>query len=140
MYTLTSEASFDSAHFLSEYAGKCRNIHGHRWTLKVEISGNELQKDGSQRSMLIDFNKLKKELREICEHYDHVLIIERDSLKQATLKALLDEEFRIIHVDFRPTAEEFAKYFYNYFKSKEFNVSRVLVYETPTNVAEYKEV
>lgn len=30
MYTLVSEANFDSAHFLSEYNGKCKNIHGHR--------------------------------------------------------------------------------------------------------------
>ncbi|MEF2600873.1 MAG: 6-carboxytetrahydropterin synthase, partial [Fusobacterium mortiferum] len=34
MYTLISEASFDSAHFLSGYNGKCKNIHGHRWTIK----------------------------------------------------------------------------------------------------------
>ena len=39
MYTLISEASFDSAHFLAQYEGKCRNIHGHRWTIKVEIYG-----------------------------------------------------------------------------------------------------
>ena len=38
MYQLTTHASFDSAHFLSGYEGKCRNLHGHRWKLEVDIS------------------------------------------------------------------------------------------------------
>ena len=29
MYYLKTEHSFDSAHFLAGYEGKCRNIHGH---------------------------------------------------------------------------------------------------------------
>ena len=64
MYTLISEASFDSAHFLAQYQGKCRNIHGHRWTIKVEIYGEDLQKNGSCRGMLVDFVDLKKYLNE----------------------------------------------------------------------------
>ena len=28
MYILKTEASFDSAHFLSGYDGKCSNLHG----------------------------------------------------------------------------------------------------------------
>jgi len=31
MYGLKTEASFDSAHFLTDYYGKCENLHGHRW-------------------------------------------------------------------------------------------------------------
>ena len=37
MYQLTTHASFDSAHFLSGYEGKCSNIHGHRWKLEVTV-------------------------------------------------------------------------------------------------------
>lgn len=140
MYRLISEESFDSAHFLSGYLGKCKNIHGHRWTIKIEVSGKELYKQGSQKNMLIDFNDLKKELRLISEYFDHSLIIEKGTLKKDTLKALKDEEFRIIELDFRPTAEEFARYFYNYFKTKNFNITKVWVYETPKNCAEYSEM
>ena len=49
MYILTAEASFDSAHFLAGYNGKCRNIHGHRWLIKVEAAGSELQQAGQMR-------------------------------------------------------------------------------------------
>ena len=35
MYLLKTSASFDSAHFLSGYNGKCANIHGHTWKIEV---------------------------------------------------------------------------------------------------------
>lgn len=140
MYTLISEASFDSAHFLSGYEGKCKNIHGHRWTIKVEIYGETLQENGSCRGMLLDFGELKKELKEIADYFDHSLIIEKNTMRNLTLKALKEDGFRILEIDFRPTAEEFARYFYNYFKEKNFKIKQVIVYETPNNCATYSEV
>ena len=38
MYTLKTEHSFDAAHFLYGYEGKCSNIHGHRWRVVLEVS------------------------------------------------------------------------------------------------------
>ena len=140
MYTLISEASFDSAHFLAQYEGKCRNIHGHRWTIKVEIYGEALQENGSCRGMLVDFGDLKKYLKELADYYDHALIIEKDSMRELTLNVLKGDGFRIIEVEFRPTAENFAKYFYNYFKNKGFLVKNIFVYETPNNCATYSEM
>ena len=140
MYTLISEASFDSAHFLAQYEGKCRNIHGHRWTIKVEIYGEDLQESGSCRGMLVDFGDLKKYLKELADYYDHALIIEKDSMRELTLNVLKGDGFRIIEVEFRPTAENFAKYFYNYFKDKGFLVKNIFVYETLNNCATYSEM
>ena len=41
MYYLKTEQSFDAAHFLKGYAGKCHNLHGHRWRVIVEIQFKE---------------------------------------------------------------------------------------------------
>lgn len=139
MYTLHTEASFDSAHFLKDYQGKCRNIHGHRWKVRIEISGESLQKEGSCRGMILDFSEIKTELREITEYFDHALIIEKNSLKKSLLNALQEEQFRIIEVEFRPTAEHFAKFFYEHFQKKGFPISQALVYETPSNCAAYSK-
>ena len=46
MYTIQTEASFDSAHFLKDYEGKCSNIHGHRWRIEVELAAHSLVKEG----------------------------------------------------------------------------------------------
>ena len=47
MYILKSEHSFDSAHFLSGYEGKCAHIHGHRWKVEVEVQSETLLKKRS---------------------------------------------------------------------------------------------
>lgn len=138
MYQLTTHASFDSAHFLSGYEGKCRNLHGHRWKLEVTVSSEELAQEGQIRGMIVDFGELKKDVNDLADEFDHCLIIERGTLKEKTMEAL-EEEFRIIQVEFRPTAENFARYFYERIKALGYQVSLVKVYETPNNMAGYGE-
>ncbi len=139
MYTLKTSASFDSAHFLKGYEGKCSNIHGHRWTVEIEVTNDTLEPTGQCRGMIVDFSTLKTDLGALVDNLDHSLIIEVGSLKPKTVEVLNEEGFRIIHVDFRPTAENFAEYFYNHMKNKGYNVARATVYETPNNCATYSE-
>ncbi len=139
MYTLKTEQSFDSAHFLADYVGKCRNIHGHRWRVIIEIQGDALLASGEKRGMLVDFGDLKNDLKKLADELDHSLIIESGSLKDATMEALRDEEFRIVEFPFRPTAENFAKYFYDRMIDLGYRVREAVVYETPNNCASYSE-
>ena len=129
MYILSTESSFDAAHFLTNYEGKCKNIHGHRWRVVLNITGE------NQNGMVVDFNIIKKELKELCDYFDHTFIVEENSLDKDLLK-LLEKDFLIRIVKFRTTAENFAKYFYDEL-SKKFKVVDVTVYETPNNSARY---
>ena len=61
MYTIKTKQSFDSAHFLKDYNGKCANIHGHRWTVEAEIYSQIIQNEGAFRGMIVDFGDLKKD-------------------------------------------------------------------------------
>ena len=81
----------------------------------------------------------KKDLKEIVDYLDHCLIIETGSLKETTLKALQDENFRIIQFAFRPTAENMAKYFYDKMIGRGYRVKQITVYETPNNAASYTQ-
>ena len=56
-----------------------------------------------------------------------------------TMEALAEEQFRIIELPVRPTAENLAKYFYEYMADKGYQVLRTTVYETQTNAATYAE-
>ncbi len=138
MYLLKTSASFDSAHFLAGYNGKCRNIHGHRWKIEVIVNSEKLVSDGEKRGMVIDFGDLKAEVKQLADSFDHSLIYEKGSLKETTLKALKDEDFKLIEVPFRPTAECFAKHFYDILSAKGLSVHSVSVYETPENCAVYE--
>lgn len=137
MYQLTTEHSFDSAHFLAGYDGKCGNLHGHRWRVLLTVQSETLREDRQQKGMCVDFAELKKDLRTELDALDHVLIIEQGSLRESTMKALQEEKFQVVEMPFRPTAENFARYFYELFTLKGYPVAKVEVYEAPNNSAVY---
>lgn len=70
MTTATIKTSFDAAHILQGYAGKCGNLHGHTYKLEVTVSSDEANKMG----MVVDYNTLKPVVREIVEEYDHAFL------------------------------------------------------------------
>lgn len=137
MYQLTTEHSFDSAHFLAGYDGKCGNLHGHRWRVLLTVQSETLREDRQQKGMCVDFAELKKDLRTELDALDHVLIIEQGSLRESTMKAMQEEQFQVVEMPFRSTAENFARYFYELFTLKGYPVAKVEVYETPNNSAVY---
>ena len=137
MYILNVKSEFDSAYFLKDYEGRCANIHGHRWVVTVEVSSADVLSEGPYRGMIVDFGKLKDDLREETYKLDHTLLLERGSLKTSTMEAMKEEGFSMVELDFRPTAENLAKYFHDVMSTKGYTVSRVIVYEKPDNCAEY---
>ena len=137
MYFLTAEASFDGAHFLAGYEGKCSNLHGHRWRVILKIKADDLQSQGQQRGMVVDFSDVKKALKTETDYFDHTFIYEKGTLRDTTVAALNEENFLMRVVDFRPTAENFSKYFFEKFEGYGFDVAEVTVYETPNNCASY---
>ncbi|MCY6483342.1 6-carboxytetrahydropterin synthase QueD [Clostridium aestuarii] len=139
MYILRAEHSFDSAHFLAGYEGKCGNIHGHRWKVEIHVQAEKLVEGGQFDGMVIDFGDLKNDIKEIVDFYDHALIIQENTMRKETLEHLIGDGFRIINVKFRPTAEKFAEFFFKHMKKKGYNVKKSMVYETPTNCAVYEE-
>lgn len=139
MYTLITEHSFDSAHFLAGYKGKCSNIHGHRWRVLVEVSSEQVVQVGQTRGMIVDFGDLKRDVRALADSLDHALIVEEQTMRSLTLEALKEDGFRIIEVPFRPTAENFSKYIYDEIKTLGYDIKKATVFETPNNCATYEE-
>lgn len=105
----------------------------------MEVFGEKLESNGHLRGMLIDFGDIKSMLKELADYFDHSLIIEKGSMREITLNCLKEDVFRIVEIDFRPTAENFSKYIFDYFKNKNISVKKVVVYETPNNCATYSE-
>ena len=72
MYEIIVEDHFDSAHFLRGYKGKCENIHGHRYTVRVRLKAEKLNEIG----LAYDFTDIKRHLSEIIARFDHTLLNE----------------------------------------------------------------
>jgi 6-pyruvoyltetrahydropterin/6-carboxytetrahydropterin synthase len=67
MFEVAVEQTFAAAHFLRNYKGKCENLHGHNYRVKVTFRGEQL--DGA--GMLMDFGEIKRRMREVTERLDH---------------------------------------------------------------------
>jgi 6-pyruvoyltetrahydropterin/6-carboxytetrahydropterin synthase len=60
MYEVTIQRHFDAAHALRGYAGRCENLHGHRYEVAVCLAAEELNDIG----LAYDFTELKAVLEE----------------------------------------------------------------------------
>ncbi len=139
MYGLKTESSFDASHFLTDYHGKCENLHGHRWRVVAYLEVPRLQTEGTCKDMVVDFGDFKAALRSLTESLDHRFLIEEGSLAPDTLACLEREGFVLHSFPFRTTAENLAKWFFDGLADQGLPVAQVEVYETPSNCAFYRE-
>ena len=135
MYELKTEAAFDSAHFLTDYYGKCENLHGHRWRVVVYLRSNKLQEQGTMKDMVLDFGEFKRIVRAQADAMDHTFLVEQGSLQPETLEALKREGFTLLLLPFRTTSENLACYFAEKLIEQGLDISRVEMHETPNNCA-----
>jgi 6-pyruvoyltetrahydropterin/6-carboxytetrahydropterin synthase len=140
MYGLKTESSFDSAHFLTGYYGRCENLHGHRWRIVAYIEQDELQAEGTMKDMVVDFGEFKRVVRALAEELDHTFLVEKGSLSANTIECLQGEGFSLTILPFRTTAENLAHYLFDRLADAGLPVSQVDVYETPANCAIYRPV
>lgn len=141
MFILKNEIQFDMAHYLSGYKGKCANIHGHRYRLIVKIASETLHQEGQLRGMVDDFGNIKKILKEVEDFFDHKLILEDNEEGRKIGKSLsqMPNNFKIVYVPYRTTAEEMSRHIFNMLKEKGLNVYEIELFETPSNSCIYKE-
>jgi len=76
MITVVKRFEFCYGHNLPDYAGLCRNLHGHNAVVEVEVGKFLDVKGGGNEypGMVIDFSILKKIVAPILEKLDHQLL------------------------------------------------------------------
>ncbi|MFZ0738963.1 MAG: 6-carboxytetrahydropterin synthase QueD [Candidatus Acidiferrales bacterium] len=67
MYEVSVDESFAAAHNLREYKGKCENLHGHNYRVRIVLAGAELDSVG----LLCDFVHLKQVIQSVIRSLDH---------------------------------------------------------------------
>lgn len=70
---ISKDIKFDCAHMLSNYDGKCSNLHGHTYHGTVILEGSVNPKTG----MLLDYNRIKK----IVDEFDHAIIFSAQNMR-----------------------------------------------------------
>jgi 6-pyruvoyltetrahydropterin/6-carboxytetrahydropterin synthase len=122
MFRIAVDESFSAGHALRGYQGKCENVHGHNYKVRLTLEGPELDSLG----LLCDFVHLKELLRGIIRSLDHQFLNDLEAFRLAN-----------------PSAENLAKYFYEQSAGKlealpvRARVADVTVWETDGTSASY---
>ena len=107
MIRLTKEFSFESAHALWGYDGKCREVHGHSYRLFVTIKGEPITDESDPKlGMVMDFGELKAIVaHEITDRLDHSFVMRRTPEAEALAASMESQFTNVILVDYQPTCE-----------------------------------
>lgn len=91
--------TFDAAHYLPSYHGKCERLHGHTYRMSVKVDGKP-----DYEGMVMDFAEMKKIVNEkVIEQLDHKMLNDIFDVPSAeniaiwvwnTLKPCVDTESR----------------------------------------------
>jgi 6-pyruvoyltetrahydropterin/6-carboxytetrahydropterin synthase len=139
--TITKIFTFDTAHALENYPGKCRHIHGHTYTLHVTVSGemNGMKQDPYE-GLIIDFTQLKEWVkREVISRYDHFLLLAEGS-PLANLNYPEWERIRL--TPYQPSCENMlADICQRLLKNplKGITLEELQLFETPTSYASWRK-
>jgi 6-pyruvoyltetrahydropterin/6-carboxytetrahydropterin synthase len=121
MFEISVEHTFAAGHALRNYKGKCENIHGHNYKVRVTLAGDKLNAEG----LLMDFVDLRSEIKKLVEKLDHHFLNDIPPFDQLN-----------------PTAENLAKYICDEIepraRNQDLQVQGVTVWETDTTSATYK--
>lgn len=123
MFEVTVEETFAAGHALRNYKGKCENVHGHNYRIRVVLAGEELDDAG----LLYDFVELRHHLGEVINGLDHQFLNDLPAFQEVN-----------------PSAENIARHFYNELErrlrglSKKAVLREVTVCESDTTAATYR--
>lgn len=136
---ITKEFTFEMAHALSRYDGKCENVHGHTYYLSITVSGRPEQSQGSPKcGMVMDFSDLKMIVKEqILDHFDHALVLNETDPRQFELDKL---STKIILTPYQPTCENLMLEFVNrmsMFLNDSVKLHSIRLRETPSCYTEW---
>ena len=123
MYEVSVDETFAAAHNLRGYKGKCENLHGHNYKVRVTLSGKEVDSVG----LLYDFVHLKQVIQSVIRSLDHKYLNELPP-------------FDVLN----PSAENIARYIYDQ-AAKQLHqapngaqVSSITVWESDVTAATYR--
>ena len=122
MFELEISREFSAAHMLRGYNGDCSKMHGHNYGVVAVLRAKELDEIG----IAVDFKKLKANLDEILNEFDHTNLSENPLFK-----------------DINPTSEVLAMTIYKklsaVFNSDNVKVYQIKIRESATSCATYFE-
>ncbi len=141
---ITTRLEFDAGHRIPSHKSQCRNLHGHRYTLEITLSGDIItQNNVSETGMVMDFSDVKRIAREsVVDLWDHAFLVYFDDKVVLDFLNSLPNHKTVIFPTV-PTAENMAAEAFNILREQykdtygnHLKLERVRLYETPNSWAD----
>lgn len=137
LITCTRRIEFDAAHRVMEHESKCKDLHGHRYTVEATFAGTGLDTLGR----VIDFAEVRRVLGAwIDANWDHATILfDQDKALGEKISSVTGQT--IFYLPYNPTVENLAKYLLetvcpSLFSGSDASCQRIKIWETPNCSAE----
>lgn len=144
MLTITRKLEFDAGHRIPDHKSQCRNLHGHRYTLEITLTGQLIAVEGnSDNGMIMDFSDIKTLANEhLVNLWDHAFIVyEHDTVVREFLATLPGH--KTVVIDRIPTVENLAQVAFGLLKAAfkdhfgtGLHLHKLVLHETPNCWAE----
>lgn len=139
---VTKEFSFEMAHALQGYSGKCAHIHGHSYHLTVTVAGRTITEEQDPNlGMVVDFSDLKRIVNEqIIAIFDHALVLNEKDPLLSILEKEKGGNPQIVRAAFQPTSENLLLEFVKRLREKiiaPLSLHSMTLRETPSSYASW---
>ena len=141
---ITTRLEFDAGHRIPNHKSQCRNLHGHRYTLEITLSGDIIAAEtASENGMVMDFSDVKAIARKsVVDVWDHAFLVYKNDLEVLNFLNTLANHKTVIFPTV-PTAENMAAEAFKILKAQyqdiygnHLKLERVRLYETPNSWAD----
>lgn len=104
---ITKQFTFETAHALYGYDGKCQNVHGHSYSLDVTVIGEPITDSSDVKcGMVLDFGDLKTIVKsEVVDRVDHAILLNKNTPHIELAEYLNSSGHNVVLVDYQPTSE-----------------------------------
>ena len=144
MLTITRKLEFDAGHRIPDHASQCRNLHGHRYTVLITLTGEVADAEGqSDNGMIMDFSDVKALANtHLVNVWDHAFLVYRGDTSVRTFLDSLPDHKTVV-LERVPTVENLAQAAFDILRpafenryGRSLALSRLTLYETPNCWAE----
>ena len=107
MIRITKIFTFETAHVLYNYDGKCKNMHGPCYKLFVTVKGTPINDiNNVKNGMVVDFGDIKKIVKEeIVDVWDHAVLLNASTPHKELGEDLAQKGHKVIECNYQPTCE-----------------------------------
>jgi len=131
---------FAAAHrLILGYEGKCANLHGHNYNLRIKITAKKLDKSG----FIVDITKAKEILNAwVSQHLDHGVLVSQTDQVLLTFIKQGKQKYYLVPENQNTTLEYLSQHLYEIFnsllKTYDVELKAVTLFENQTSSVTYE--